>query len=618
VAVHYRWLEEPADPAWLARQARSRLTRQERRDRGKLAAAEQTLLAERTRLHERLARLCGMPLEDWQLRAARVQERVANLAEHVNQRRLQRFLALARREDQPEQAAGAWLDDVGAALAEMLAPEQTAPPVPVVLAEQEEYHPLVEDVPAEVAAEIAAHPGDYPGTKIVELAERDYPATALAAHVVGQLGAASETENLDAASGLRDSHLIVGRTGIERLEDAALRGQPGLDVERIDHRGRAIGLEHRRRPQPGHDVTLSIDPPLQRAAEILLDDACRRAGAAELPEGAAAVVMDVETGELWVSACAPRFDPRIFAAGDSSRLAALFAAPNHPLVDRVAKMAIPPGSVFKTVTAVALVEEGVCDPDEPFFCQGFLDTPDSQRCLLFRQQGVGHEEVTLPDALARSCNVYFFYHARALGIDRLLAWSERFGFGQPTGVDLPEEAAGNLPHPDRGASPGQRTSAAQSLAIGQGKLSVTPLQIVRLMSALANGGRLIVPTLKKRCQEPFSAAGQPIRLKAETLEAVREGLSRAVADPDGTAYSSARLPNVAIAGKTGTAQTAGADHAWFAGYAPADAPRVAVVVVLEHGGPAEGAARIARALVAQMQRLDRLSEPSEPPDLARD
>ena len=431
------------------------------------------MLAERAQLHERLARLCGLPPEDWQQRAQRVQQRIAALAEHVNQRRLARFLAMAQRQDEPRQAADSWLDEAGAALAEMLAPERTAQAVPVVLAEEEEFHPLLEDVPPEVAAEIAGHPGDYPGTKIVELPQRDYPAAALAAHVVGQLGLADETENLDAASGLHDARLLVGRSGIERLDDAALRGRPGLDVQRIDHRGRAMGLEHRRLPEPGRDVMLSIDPVLQRAAESLLDDACQHSAGAEPPEGAAAVVMEIATGELWVSACAPRFDPRIFAAGDPARLAALFAAENHPLVDRVAKMAIPPGSVFKTVTAVALLEEGICDPHEPFFCQGFLDAPDSQRCLLFRQQGVGHGEVTLPDALARSCNVYFFHHARSLGARRLIAWSERLGFGQPTGIQLPEEAAGQLPQVEAGATDGQRSAAAQSLAIGQGQLRDT-------------------------------------------------------------------------------------------------------------------------------------------------
>ncbi|HEY1785033.1 MAG TPA: penicillin-binding transpeptidase domain-containing protein [Pirellulales bacterium] len=613
LAVHYRWFEEPANPAWLARQVRARLSRSERRDKTRVAAAERAVLDERARLHDRLARLCGQAVDDWRARASRVQQRIEMLAEHVNQRRLARFLAAGQESaEQPE--AAAWFDQAGAALAEMLAPEAAASPAPVVLAEQEEFHPLLVDIPPEVAAEIAAHGAEYPGTKIIELVQRDYPAGALAAHVVGQLGPATTEESTDADSGLRDPELRVGRSGIERAGDVILRGRPGLDVQRIDHRGHAMNLEHRRTPETGADIVLAIDPVLQRAAESLLDDACRPLAStgAVAPEGGAAVVMDVETGELWVSASVPRFDPRLLAGGDSARLAALFAASNHPLVDRVTKMAIPPGSVFKTLTAVALLEESVCTAEEPFFCQGFLDTPDSLRCLVFRQQGVGHGDVTLADALTRSCNVYFFHHAGALGIERLAAWSERFGFGRPTGVESPDESSGSLPRLSDDASDAQRLAMVRSLAIGQGTLRATPLQIVRLMAALANGGRLLPPSLKKRGRESFVAA-DVLGLHQTTLDAIRQGLCAAVADSEGTAYASARLASVAIAGKTGTAQTSGADHAWFAGFAPADTPRVAFVVVLEHGGPAEGAARVARELVAHMHRLGRLVPP---PDLA--
>ncbi|HEX4146892.1 MAG TPA: penicillin-binding transpeptidase domain-containing protein [Pirellulales bacterium] len=615
LAVHYRWFEEPVNPAWLARQARARLSRGERRDKTRLAAAEAAVLAERAALQGRLARLCGLPLDDWQARGARVQQRVVALAEHVNQRRMERFLALGTDPVEQPDAPATWLGQVGAALAEMLAPEAASAPAPVVLAEQEDFHPLLEDIPPEVAAEIAAHEADYPGTKVIEPVQRDYPAGTLAAHVVGQLGPATTEESTDAESGLRDPALRVGRTGIECNAEATLRGRPGLDVQRVDHRGHAMSLEHRRTPQAGEDVVLAIDPTLQRAAESLLDDACRPAGSAGAAEGGAAAVMDVETGELWVSASAPRFDPRVLATGDSARVGPLLAASNHPLFDRVAKMAIPPGSVFKTLTAVALLEEGVCRAEEPFFCQGFLETPDSLRCLLFRQQGIGHGDVTLADALARSCNVYFFHHAGALGIERLTAWGERFGFGQSAGIELPDEAAGSLPQALDEASEAQRLAMVRSLAIGQGTLRVTPLQIVRLTAALANGGRLLNPTLKKRGRDSF-IAGRPIpALHQGTLDAVRQGMCATVADVEGTAYASARLASVAIAGKTGTAQTAGADHAWFAGFAPADSPRVAFVVVLEHGGAADRAARIARELVADMHRLGRLAQP---PGLAGD
>ncbi len=327
--------------------------------------------------------------------------------------------------------------------------------------------------------------------------------------------------------------------------------------------------------------------------------------------------MDVTTGEMLAAASAPRFDPQWFARGDAESLARLFESPLDPLVDRVAKMAIPPGSVFKTLAAIALVESQACDPDEEFHCQGYLHAPDRQRCLIFRQQGIGHGDVTLAAALAESCNVFFFHHASELGPEPLIAWAKRFGFGSPTGVDLPDEAAGHLPQSSPDDPRSRRLATAQALAIGQGTLAVTPLQVARLMAAVANGGRLLRPLVVRGdlphddargepSTSPASAEsslGQPIRISPRTLSAVREGLRRTVADPKGTAYDSARLASVAIAGKTGTAQTAGADHAWFAGYAPADEPRVAIVVVIEHGGHAAGAARMARELVVRLHRL---------------
>jgi penicillin-binding protein 2 len=657
LAVHYRWFEEPIDRTWLKRQAAGALNRKQRRDPARLRAAEAELIARRNELHRRLIELCGLTDSDWQARCERVQSRVSRLAERVNHRRLERFQSAADQAALETRSPASWLDSIAAALAELFAAEPAAPPAPVVLAEQLEFHPLVEamspDIAAEIAAEIAAHPDDYRGVRIVELAEREYPAGGLAAHVVGHLGPAGDDASPVQGGGANagqagDGRARVGRMGVERQFESVLCGMPGLDVERLDHRARPLGVEHRRAPSPGQDVRLALDPALERSAEALLDQACRArpagsavpsmttpstaipstaaraastsAGAA--PIGGAAVLMDVDSGELLVAASAPRFAPQSFAAGDARALAALLAAPNHPLVDRVSKMALPPGSVFKTLAAMALLETGICEPDVEFHCQGYLHEPDRQRCLIFRRQGIGHGDLALAGALAQSCNVYFQHHAGELGPEPLIWWAKRFGFGRPTGVDLPDEAAGNLPHSSPDDPRAERLGLAQSLSIGQGTLAVTPLQVARLMAAVANGGRLVKPRMTIAAAAGFdasraaerstppsgpSADAESIRLAPATLAAVREGLRRTVADPEGTAYSSARLATVAIAGKTGTAETAAADHAWFAGYAPADEPRVAVVVVLEHGGSAADAARIARELIARMHRQNYFS-----------
>jgi penicillin-binding protein 2 len=235
---------------------------------------------------------------------------------------------------------------------------------------------------------------------------------------------------------------------------------------------------------------------------------------------------------------------------------------------------------------------------------------------------VGHGNVTLGDALAQSCNVFFFHYAAELGSGPLVDWSRRFGFGHASGIELPDEAAGNVPTDDSMAVEklARRTSQTQAFAIGQGALTVTPLQVARMMAAVANGGRLVRPTIYARPQHAAgpSSVDQPLQisLKPETLAALRQGLWRVVNDPSGTAYSTTRLPSLAIAGKTGTAENGtSADHGWFAGYAPADEPKLAVVVVLEHAeSGATMAGTMARRMVEQLEGLGYL--PSSPVEVA--
>jgi penicillin-binding protein 2 len=380
---------------------------------------------------------------------------------------------------------------------------------------------------------------------------------------------------------------------------------------------------------------LTIDPRLQRTAEELLDGALARrrveTGCADPAGGGAVVVMDVQSGEIMAAATAPRFDPGLFAAGDSARRETLLHDPAHPLFDRVIQMALPPGSVFKTLTAIALLEAGGLDPDRTFNCRGYLQRPDRLRCAIFVRHGVGHGDVTLSDALAQSCNVYFFHHAGDLAPAALCDWAGRFGFGQPTGIDLPGESAATLPSPEnirRLEGHAWRIGDSQGMAIGQGSLTATPLQVLRLMAAVANGGRLVVPRLLKDVKtspRPLAGEGPGAKassdddppcptappptvagLRPSTLATVREGLRRVVADPKGTAHGPVYLDSISIAGKTGTASVADdqVEHAWLAGYVPADEPRYALVVVLEHAGDAAPAAGpVVKRLVLRMQEL---------------
>ncbi len=632
LAVHYRYLERPPNAGWLRRAARSRLSPVERRDPQRVAAEEARVQGERVELARRLAKLCGLSTEEWDGRARRVQARVERIAEGVNRRRL----ADGSVADTPPQSPpGSFFGRAARLLSESLQASLDDPPLPqITVAEELDYHVMAEGVPLAMVAEIEGRPEQYPGVKIVQRTRRAYRCGHLAAHVLGHLGPIENDQLERSGNGGYQAEDFVGRMGLERQYESLLRGRRGVAVELTDHSGRILSSYRKREPGVGRDLVLTLDPQLQRAAESLLDSALERRKIrrpkAE-PAGGAIVVIDVRSGAVRAAASAPRFDPNLFVHGEANQLAALLSRPDHPLFDRTAKMAIPPGSVFKTLSAVALLETSAVEPDEAFFCQGYLHRPDRQRCAIYRRLGIGHGELTLCGALAQSCNVYFFHHGGRLGPEPLVDWARRFGFGRPTGVDLPDEAAGTVPTPagtgDPEGHPG-RTGDAQLLAIGQGPLTATPLQVVRMMAAVANGGKLVTPHLvsrlglsaekrgrssslsdqKKSCVPFFPP--QPIPgLRPETLQAVREGLRRAVSDPRGTAHGTVRLDSIAVAGKTGTAETGGGrgDHAWFAGYVPAEQPKLAFVVVLEHAGDgATAAGPVAKRLVLKMQLLGML------------
>jgi penicillin-binding protein 2 len=631
LAVHYRYLETPPNKQWLRNQARPRLTQAERRDRLQLTRAEEEVLRERNELHRRLAEVSGLLFDDWAARLARIQRRVEAISDSVNRRRLERAVGAGK----GAPASGA--SSLESTIHGWLHGDEKQPgraPAVVTVAEELDYHVVVEGLPVELVAEIEGHPERYPGVRIELRRRRTYPQGSLAAHTIGHLGSptrASPNPGVEEGNAAPDADLSApaGVMGVERTYELRLRGAPGIEVELTDHGGRILSTNRRKEPTVGRDLVLTIDLPLQRAAEGLLDSAISRrldsaAGSAE--PGGAIVVLNVHSGAVLASASSPRFSPRSFSDPGGVQAAALLADPSHPLFDRVCRMAIPPGSVFKALTAAALVQSGV-DPAAPYYCQGYLEQPDRLRCLIFTRFGTGHAEMNLADALAQSCNVYFFHAAAELGPAPLVDWGRRFGFGLRTGIDLPDEVAGRLATPGaEGGNRGGTTAQTQAMAIGQGTMLVTPLQVGRLMAAIANGGQLVTPHIASSfgliaedgasddAAPPSSDANllefpppRPIDgLSPQALAAVRDGLERVVSEPQGTGYETVRFDAVPIAGKTGTAETGGDqdDHAWFAGYAPADAPRVAFAIVLEHAGSGSTAAGpIARRLVERMLQL---------------
>jgi penicillin-binding protein 2 len=439
----------------------------------------------------------------------------------------------------------------------------------------------------------------------------------------------------------------IGRSGLELKYEAHLRGIRGMRRVVKNRRGETIATEELKAPQHGRDLVLTLDVEVQRRSEELLDQALNVVTPPEAvdeesnrdpsaqpncPQGGCIVAIDVNSGAILAAASAPRYDLNLLVKPNREQWDDLMQDPRKPLFSRATHMALAPGSTFKVITAAAALESGKINPNVPIPCHGYLDRPDQHRCLIYRHHKLGHGDILLPDALCRSCNVYFFTAARRMGPQVLSDWAGRFGIGQSTGVDLPSEGTGHLPSPDeivRGNRRRWHPADTLGLAIGQADLLVTPLQMARVMAAIANGGQLVTPHFAGeagpvamsdapsfRAIFPHPDPQQIPDLHPATLAQIRNGLDMVVNHPAGTAFKSVHMKEVNIAGKTGTAESGGSDHAWFAGYVPAEQPRVAFVVVLEHGGSGgKAAGPVAKNFVKCLLDLGLLT-PST--DLARD
>jgi penicillin-binding protein 2 len=603
LAIDYRWLEQPLQPRWLRQMARACLTIADRRNPIRLAAAQQAVLDERKRLITRLAALCQLTDEQLQLRCERIQRHVEAISAQVDSRQARH---MANDETPGADDSTSWFRLISRSITAALFSWDEVPASRRAIVEELSGHVVFEGLSLEAVTEIESHPDRYPGVQVRHQTRRIYPQGDLAAHAVGFVGRPRPDDD------------FAGRAGIERGYDELLRGQQGIRMDEFDWRGNPIASTITRQPVAGPDLFLTLDPALQRIGQSLLDQALARRlpsgdDSLDRASGGAILVLDIYAGEILAAASAPRYDPNGFASGDRDSVDHWLNDPAGPLLDRTIQMALPPGSVFKIVSAAALLGAGV-DPRAPVDCQGYLHQPDSLRCAIFRHKGIGHGPVTLADALARSCNVYFFHHAEELGALPLVDWARRFELARTTGVDLPSEASGAIPSGDTPKLDGRL------LAIGQGPLTTTPLQIARLMAAVANGGKLVTPHLARLLESgetnALPSTSPPPRvsgLTADMLAAIRKGLVQAVADPQGTAHATVQSNQVTIAGKTGTAETGSnqPEHAWFAGYAPAEEPRVAFVVVLEHAGNADTAAGpVARQLVERMNDLGYFKAPN--------
>jgi penicillin-binding protein 2 len=463
---------------------------------------------------------------------------------------------------------------------------------------------------------------DLPGINLRIRPIRAYPIAGMAASLLGYVSEINQAQlQREEYRDFRPGESL-GQSGVERRFDAFIRGVDGGEQIEVDARGRALRVVSRSDPRSGSNVFLTIDRKIQEAAEAAL------AG-----KKGTVVAMNPTTGEILAMVSRPSFDPNLFAqriSGEEWQRIATDAS--HPLQNRAFQAQYPPGSIFKLMVAIAGLESGALTPETKFNCPGQFYLGNVK---FDDWKKGGHGALDLRGAIVNSCNVYFYQAGLRTGIDEIVRVSRAFGLGEPPGLGLGDEVKGSLPNPHskgRGQPPWTAGNTVVS-SIGQGMVVTSPMQLLAMVSAIANGGTIYRPWVVKKIvslsgevlEEYEPEAIRQVNVKPSTLAFIRQAMLGVVAEGTG---ARSKVPGVPIGGKTGTAQVVKKgeekrhaelkDHAWFVSFAPVDNPQIAVVVLVENGGfGGLVAAPVAKAVYEAAFR-DRQSfvraTPVEPPE----
>jgi penicillin-binding protein 2 len=476
------------------------------------------------------------------------------------------------------------------------------------------------------------HELDFPGVQLRDSYLRSYPYQSLGAQLLGYVGEITQPElKAKQSQGYRLGD-VIGQAGVESSYDKYLRGHDGTAQVTVDSRGRPTSaVTPKLTPHAGNTIRLTIDIGIQRAAERALKYgiSVARSNGDPFADGGAIVALDPRDGSVLAMASYPTYKPSVYVSRDPTKLAPLLgstdvaARKNYPGLNRALDVPYPPGSTWKPVTALAALQEHVISPTTPLPCVPKL-TFAGQPFLNWDPNA--NSTITLPTALAESCDTFFyqlgydFYALPPSAGHPLQQWASRFGFGQPSGIDVGPEISGIVPDPawrcshfggppcrgyvDRIWKPGYSVQ----LAIGQGDLTVTPMQMARFYALLANGGQLVTPHVLEDVEQPTNDPRHPTILPAglqpgrptpsgvdpAALRVVQEGLFEATHSSIGTSSGVFGAFPVSIAGKTGTAEKLitlpgypnplKLNQSWWCGYGPTDNPTIAVCAVIENGG----------------------------------
>ncbi len=473
---------------------------------------------------------------------------------------------------------------------------------------------LKEDVDWQTLAYLENNKYKFSGVRIEVQPVRVYHYGDLAANIIGYIGSINPKELEADKEGIYEGGDLIGKRGLERVREGDLRGEKGSSSTEVN----ATGFEQQQlkytEPLPGRDIKLTLDSDLQKAAEQYM---------AISDKAGAVVAMEVDTGRMLAAVSAPSIHLEDFLGGISQKnWKALLDNPRNPLLNKVVQGVYPPGSTYKIVTALAGLSEGVIDLNTTFYCPGhYYFGRRLYRCW----KHSGHGSVHIKRAIIESCDVYFYQVGQRLGVDRLAKYAKKLGLGARSGIELEHEKRGIVPTKDwkrERFKEKWHEGETLSIAIGQGFNNMTPLQICLMTAAVANGGKIYQPQI---VESVMTTDGEVIeqftpKLISELssreksyLRIVQEGLFGVVQGKRGTARN-VRIKGLTVAGKTGTAQVVRLaqykgfkeqdipykyrDHAWFTCYAPADNPKIAVTVLVEHGlHGGSGAGPIARVVL---------------------
>ncbi len=470
------------------------------------------------------------------------------------------------------------------------------------------YEPMVlkgELSPADLAF-VDSHRDFFPELLVVQAQSRLYPENGMLAHVIGYTGEISEEELDDPQFAKYDPGQVIGKFGIERQYNDSLTGVDGQRQVVVDNRGQVHQVLATKPATPGKDLKLTVDLDLQAVAELSMDSGLNEAPLHVDHKNGAVVALDPNTGEVLAMVSRPTFDPNRFAGHIKTKdWKEINDNPDHPLLNRAIQDAQSPGSTFKPIMAIAGLETGTIDSEWTVHCAGGASFFGRYyKCHLKS----GHGTVSLHKGIVDSCDVYFYNVGNKMGIDNIAYYADIMGYGKTTGIDLPGERTGLVPSTAwvmRTQHHKWYAGDTISVSIGQGELTVTPLQLARAFAGLSVGGVWRRPHLTK---DAPAAADKPVEwpIQPKNVKDVVSGMYGVVNEGGGTGVRAA-IPGIAVCGKTGTAQVASndfvkahghegnyMDNVWFVGFAPCDKPEIVVAAFFEHGFESKYACPIVR------------------------